>query len=173
MKSQLKALERFARRFDTDIEVVSSYTWASDIPNKVIFAGPRLDEKDIDCSMIAYNRLGYNVPVHPNVFAFIHELGHVLSGLSFTEEEIEYLVKEYIVKREELMNDEDLSDDEFLYEYWQLDLEKMANRWAVEYLKSANHKELEEITSLVYNFIGSEEMEEEFQFSKAISELFA
>lgn len=173
MKKELKKLEKFARMFDPDIDVEFNGTWASNIQEKVVFAGPELDEEEVEACRYVYNVLGMEVPVHPVVFAFLHEIGHVMSGQYFTPKEVEGFLDDYYIQKEELLDDEDLELTEFLTEYWQLKVEKLANDWAIEYLKTVDQKQLNKITKMVFDYIETKKMKDAFKFNQFIKDLGA
>lgn len=159
MKNYFQQLEDYIKNFDPEIEVVPYDRWASDMVEKAVYIGPELSEEDKRMSLHGYEALGMEVKCDPTLFALFHEIGHVVTAGKLSKPEREKLLEDYIANLNILMEDRELTDEEFIEAYWKIKAEQMANHWAVSELSCYHDIEINALQNILNGALASEEMD--------------
>lgn len=158
MISDFELLEDIIRSYDPEIEVVAFDRWASDMVNKAVYIGPKLNDEERTMSLHGYEYWDLDVKCSPDLFALFHEIGHVVTASRLSKKEREHLLVDYTVHLNRLMQDKEITDEEFIEKYWAIKAEQMANRWAVAVLSSFHDIEIMSYENILDRALASEEM---------------
>lgn len=129
---QLKQLtESFGWQLSFKVDDGYGYNFESDI----IYLGRKLPSEASAFSIKRAMRLvGYEIPSNLEAFAFLHEIGHYQTLPTFTEEELD----EDSNKRNRIQRDMMMGGNGNDYYYLQTEIE--ASRWACEFVENEPEK---------------------------------
>ncbi len=125
-------IEKLINKINPDVSVLQSFDFASDANTDTIVLGDPFQEDFKKVIQAVYNRIGIVLPCSHETFAVLHELGHIETLNNYDEETIEELTNSYLEEKNEICEDDD--DVERFYNYTQLEIEQLANDWAVDFM---------------------------------------
>jgi len=130
----VRPIEKIINKINPEVNVLQALDFASDASSERILLGERFQEDFREVIQKVYDRIGIVLSCSHETFAILHELGHIETLNRYDEDTIEELTQAYMEEKHNICEDED--DVERFYNYTQLEIEQLANDWAVEFMQA-------------------------------------
>lgn len=127
-------IERIVNKINPDVTIYQSLDFASDALGGTIVLGEQFDDDFKKVIEQVYNHIGIIPTCSLETFAVLHELGHIETLGHMHEEDLEEKVENYLLQKD-VVKTAQTDFDEF-YQYTQLEIEQLANDWAVEFMQA-------------------------------------
>jgi hypothetical protein len=127
-------IEKIINKINPEASVFQTIDFASDANSASIYLGPKFEDDFREVIQAVYDRIGIVLPCSHETFAVLHELGHIETLNRYDEETIQELTQSYMEDKNGICEND--NHVERFYEYTQLEVEQLANDWAVEFMQA-------------------------------------
>ena len=161
-------IERVINKVNPDVSVYQSLDFASDALAGTIVLGEQFADDFKEVIQQVYNHIGIIPTCSLETFAVLHELGHIETLGHMHEEDLEEKVENYLLEKD-VVKTAKTDFDEF-YQYTQLEIEQLANDWAVDFMQ-ANPSivaELDRTITQYYKSLNSDDIFNGLLFDKLL-----
>ena len=146
----LELLKDFARSIDNSIEVVDGFLFESDMVTREVFVDlDNLHSEDDDVHLQAMRELGYLLDINLYTYSFLHEIGHIMSSVKYSQ--IVPMLRQYR-KQVDKLEDWDAEDIEVARAYKRLRLERDADEYAYQYYLH-NYESVKELDQAIQKLL--------------------
>ena len=138
-KNDIIILQNFINSINDNIQVYKSNRFECDIEKEQIFVcSKEADDLDIQFMEWFKNQPEYT-PINVILASILHEIGHIMTYQEQETEQRNALEKMLVFMYEENI----ITEKEMNFTYWDLDTERNATMWGIEYFKNNRKKCLE------------------------------
>ena len=151
-------IEEILSTVNENVSVIQSLDFASDANSETIILGEAFEEDFKEIIKEVYDRLGIHLNCSYETFAVLHELGHVETLGHLQEDDLEEILEKYVDEKERYEGAR--TDADKFYLYTQLELEQLANDWAVDFmeLNPSLVEKLDRVVNEYYANLNSEDL---------------
>jgi hypothetical protein len=130
----VRPIEKIINIINPEVNVLQALDFSSDASSETILLGERFEEDFREVIQKVYDRIGIVLPCSHETFAILHELGHIETLNKYDEDTIEELTQSYMKEKNDICEDDD--GVERFYNYTQLEIEQLANDWAIDFMQA-------------------------------------
>lgn len=151
-EKSVKAINKWAEKYGFNTEYIFVKSGALEFdPNENEVTVPRAYDSDYDSAFMKFLRsIGLTSDFDAVTLSILHELGHAQTMDLFTARKLTWCAAQKAI----LAGISDGPDEDYLFNYWNIEDELAANNWLVLYTKSFPNKvqELENIIETTVKF---------------------